>query len=96
MQKREAFLQKKIDAELAKAKDCSKRKDKRGALMALKKKKLYEKVRATRVQTRPIRSAAQPLVGADADQRTAPGLHRTGAIAALQYGLPDGAAADDA
>merc|ERR1719231_106490 len=43
MQKREQFLQKKIDAELARAKDCSKRKDKRGALMALKKKKLYEK-----------------------------------------------------
>jgi len=43
MQKREAFLQKKVDAELTRAKECSKKKDKRGALMALKKKKLFEK-----------------------------------------------------
>lgn len=43
MQKREAFLQKKIDGELVRARECSKKKDKRGALMALKKKKLYEK-----------------------------------------------------
>lgn len=43
MTKREAFLQKKIDGELARARECSKKKDKRGALMALKKKKLYEK-----------------------------------------------------
>ena len=48
MQKREAFLQKKIDGELARARECSKKKDKRGALMALKKKKLYEKVRVSR------------------------------------------------
>jgi len=47
MQKREAFLGKKVDAELAKAKECSKKKDKRGALMALKRKKLFEKVRAS-------------------------------------------------
>lgn len=43
MQKREKFLDQKIAAELAKAKELSRKKDKRGAMMALKKKKLYEK-----------------------------------------------------
>ena len=48
MQKREAFVQKQVGAELVRAKECSKKKDKRGALVALKKKKLYEQVCAQR------------------------------------------------
>jgi len=43
MEKRSAFLQKKIDAETANAKARLQKKDKRGAMMALKKKKLFEK-----------------------------------------------------
>ena len=98
MEKRGEFLEKKIQAELAKAKDCSKRKDKRGALMALKTKKLYEKVRA-----RPWlhAGAACPLRcyapgRANADERVTLALHRAGASAALQYGLSDGATDVDA
>jgi len=45
MEKREEFISKKIDVELEKARMMSKKKDKRGALMALKKKKLYEQER---------------------------------------------------
>ena len=62
MQKREAFLGKKVDGELAKAKECSKKKDKRGALMALKRKKLYEKVRCLAGQ--PLSRAASSLTPA--------------------------------
>ena len=47
MQKRTALLGQKVDAEVAKAKECAKKKDKRGALMALKRKKLLEAVRAS-------------------------------------------------
>lgn len=43
IEKREEFVQKKIDAQMAEARQRSKRKDKRGALMCLKRKKLYEK-----------------------------------------------------
>eukprot|EP01048_Picozoa_sp_COSAG05_P033028 COSAG05_NODE_13003_length_445_cov_0.890173_1_plen_60_part_10 len=45
MEKRSKFLDQKIAAELQKAKEESRKKNKRGAMMALKKKKLYEKVR---------------------------------------------------
>jgi hypothetical protein len=48
IQKREAFLQKKINAELARAQECSEKKDERGEMMALKTKELYEKVRDPR------------------------------------------------
>lgn len=43
IEKREGFVQKKIDAQMAEARARSKRKDKKGALMCLKRKKLYEK-----------------------------------------------------
>lgn len=43
IEKREEFVQKKIDAQLAEARARTKKKDKRGALMCLKRKKLYEK-----------------------------------------------------
>lgn len=43
IEKREEFVQKKIDAQMAEARARSKRKDKKGALMCLKRKKLYEK-----------------------------------------------------
>ena len=48
IQKREAFLQEKINAELARAQECSEKKDERGEMMALKKKKLNEEVRDPR------------------------------------------------
>lgn len=43
LEKRENHVQRKIDAQIADARARSARKDKRGALMALKRKKLYEK-----------------------------------------------------
>lgn len=43
LEKRENHVQKKIDAQLAEARARSAKKDKKGALMALKRKKLYEK-----------------------------------------------------
>lgn len=42
MEKRETHIQKKIDQQLAEAKKRSARKDKRGALFCLKRKKMYE------------------------------------------------------
>ena len=48
LRQREAFLQKKINAELARARECSEKKDERGEMMALKTKELYEKVRDPR------------------------------------------------
>lgn len=43
IEKRSAFIEKKIQAQIKIAKDKNKAGDKRGALFALKKKKLYEK-----------------------------------------------------
>ena len=43
--KRKQFTQQKIDKEIKTAKELSRQKNKRGAMMALKKKKLYEKAR---------------------------------------------------
>ena len=45
LQKRKAFTQQKINNEIKTAKELSRQKNKRGAMMALKKKKLYEKAR---------------------------------------------------
>ena len=62
MEKRAEFLQKKIDKEIQNARDCSKRKDKRAALMALKRKNLYVKVRAPGrcLLARPLAASSWP------------------------------------
>ena len=50
LQKRKAFTQQKINNEIKTAKELSRQKNKRGAMMALKKKKLYEKARRRPLQ----------------------------------------------
>ena len=80
MEKRAEFLQKKIDKELQTAKDCSKRKDKRGALMALKRKNLYVKVRAAGrcALARSTRSLLRPgWADTDPKDHTRAALHRS-------------------
>ena len=80
MEKRAEFLQKKIDKELQNAKDCSKRKDKRGALMALKRKNLYVKVRAAGrcALARSTRSLLRPgWADTDPKDHTRAALHRS-------------------
>ena len=80
MDKRAEFLQKKIDKELQNAKDCSKRKDKRGALMALKRKNLYVKVRAAGrcALARSTRSLLRPgWADTDPKDHTRAALHRS-------------------
>ena len=54
LQKRKAFTQQKINNEIKTAKELSRQKNKRGAMMALKKKKLYEKARR-----RPLAGGAE-------------------------------------
>jgi hypothetical protein len=72
MEKREKFIEQKIAKEVANAKERSRAKDKRGALMALKRKKMHEGVRAFACsQTARVR--ANLLLGRTGNQPAATG-----------------------
>lgn len=81
MEKRQAFLQQKIEAELANAKAASRVKDKRKAMMALKKKKLYESEQTQLANTQFQIEQQMMMLGQANMAKQTVGAMKTGAAA---------------